>query len=121
MIFRDHALAHQFLDGLDGIEIGASAHNPFNLRGRCRNVDISCDMNTVFKQAEREMCGRAASVDIVAPGNCLPLKDGSVDYVVSSHVLEHFWDPVSALLEWDRMIRAGGFILAIVPHRNALE
>jgi hypothetical protein len=32
MKFREHALAHKFLDGLKGLEIGAAAHNPFGLR-----------------------------------------------------------------------------------------
>jgi hypothetical protein len=30
---KEHALAHRWLDGLSGIELGASAHNPFGLEG----------------------------------------------------------------------------------------
>ena len=32
MKFRDSELAHKLLDGLKGIEIGAAAHNPFNIK-----------------------------------------------------------------------------------------
>ena len=31
MKFKESALAHKYLDGLKGLEIGASAHNPFGL------------------------------------------------------------------------------------------
>ena len=39
MKFKESALAHRLLDGLEGIEIGGSAHNPFGLK--TRNVDYS--------------------------------------------------------------------------------
>jgi hypothetical protein len=54
--FRDSALAHKYLDDLKGIEIGGSAHNPFNLPN-CINVDYTDSMTTIFKEAEFEMCG----------------------------------------------------------------
>ena len=31
MIFKDSKLAHKYLDGLKRIEIGGSAHNPYNV------------------------------------------------------------------------------------------
>lgn len=117
MKFKESALAHRYLDGLDGLEIGGSAHNPFGLK--TRNVDYTADMTTRFKLAEIEMCGEALPVDIVAPGDCLPLEAYSVDFVISSHVLEHFWDPIGALIEWDRVVRPGGYIMAIVPKPDA--
>jgi SAM-dependent methyltransferase len=116
MVFRESALAHRLLDGLYGIEIGGSAHNLFGLNSL--NVDLTSDPSTVFKQRETELCGRALPVDIVAPGDELPLDSSSVDFVISSHVLEHFPDPIKALKEWWRVIRPGGYIFAIVPHKE---
>ena len=114
--FPESALAHAYLDGLDGIEIGGSAHNAFGLK--TRNVDYTTDMNTSFKRAEIEMCGEAMPVDIVAPGDDLPFEDESVDFVLSSHVIEHFFDPIRALEEWLRVARKWVFI--ICPQRDAL-
>jgi len=99
-----------------GLEIGGSAHNPFGLAAM--NVDMTDSLATIFKQEEIELCGSALKVDIVAPGDCLPVADGSQDFVVSSHVLEHFPNPIGALLEWDRVVRPGGVIYMIVPHRD---
>lgn len=117
MIFRQSNLAHKYLDGLEGLEIGGSAHNPFGLN--TRNVDYTDAMDTVFKLEEKAMCGEALPVDIVAPGDDLPLPDKSVDFVISSHVIEHFWDPIGAIREWERVARR--YIFIICPKRDALE
>jgi len=113
MKFKDSALAHKYLDELKGIEIGGSAHNPFNLD--TLNVDYTDDMDTVFKQAEEKICGEKMPVDIVASGDNLPLKDESVDFVISSHTIEHIFDPIKALKEWYRVIKKGGYIFTIAP------
>lgn len=115
MKFKDSSLAHKYLDGLDGVEIGGSAHNPFHIAG-CRNIDYTASMETVFKLEEVKVCGEAMQVDIVADGAHLPLEDGSQDYVLSSHVLEHFRDPIGCLKEWMRVLKPGGYIFAIIPH-----
>jgi len=73
-------------------------------------------MDTHFKLYEIEMCGEALKVDVVAEGNKLPFPDKSFDFVISSHVIEHFYDPISALLEWARVARK--YLYIIVPHRQ---
>lgn len=117
MKFRESALAHHYLDGLEGLEIGGSAHNAFGLN--TSNVDYTGDMDTIFKLHEVELCGEAMPVDIVAPGDKLPLPDKSVDFVISSHVIEHFFDPIGALKEWARVARK--YIYVICPQPWALE
>lgn len=115
MMFKDLQLAHDLLDNLHGIEIGASAHNPFHLP-HCKNVDYTDDMNTVFKKAEVVNCGEAAKVDVIANGDQLPFDNESQDYVIASHVFEHFFDPISVLQEWLRVVKPGGFVFMILPH-----
>ncbi len=112
--FRESALAHKLLDGLRGLEIGGSAHNAFGLN--TLNVDYTDDYTTTFKKHEVELAGEYMKVDIVASGDDLPLKDGTVDFVISSHVIEHFYDPVKAIQEWLRVVRPGGYVFIIAPH-----
>lgn len=113
---NESALAHALLDGLRGIEIGASAHNAFGLN--TLNIDYTDENNTAFKQEEIRHIGRFAHVDIVSPGDDLPFKDGFWDFVISSHVIEHFYDPIKAVQEWLRVIKPGGFVYIIAPHKE---
>ncbi len=113
--FKESRLAHKYCRGR-GIEIGGSAHNPFGLAAF--NVDNTAALDTPFKQEEVRICGRALRVDIVAAGDCLPLASESQDFLVSSHVLEHFPNPIKTLMEWDRVVRPGGTLFMIIPHKE---
>jgi ubiquinone/menaquinone biosynthesis C-methylase UbiE len=115
-IFPESKLAHKYLDGLVGLEIGGSIHNPFGLN--TKNVDYTDSSDTVFKEEEMDQHGSFLPVDIVASGDNIPVSDESYDFVVSSHVLEHFPDPIKALKEWHRIIKKGGYIFMIIPHKE---
>jgi ubiquinone/menaquinone biosynthesis C-methylase UbiE len=77
-------------------------------------------METEFKLGEIALCGEAMPVDVVAEGDKLPFKNSQYDYVISSHVIEHFFDPVKAIKEWLRVIKKGGYIFIIAPNQHAL-
>ncbi len=110
---RGSKFVSSYLDGLEGVEIGASAHNRFYLDAI--NVDRWAG-DTEYKREERRMALRAAKVDVVAPGDELPFEDNSHDFVFSSHVIEHFPDPIRALYEWVRV--ASRYVVVIAPHRD---
>jgi len=103
-----------YLDGLKGIEVGAASHNRFYLDAL--NVDRYAGNDTTYKRYERRMALRAARVDVVAPGDDLPFDDDSYDFVFSSHVIEHFPDPLNALQEWVRVARH--YVIVVAPHRD---
>jgi SAM-dependent methyltransferase len=111
---HESPFVHRHLDGLKGIEIGASAHNDFGVDAI--NVDRFASMDTAYKREERNLCGRVRKIDLVAPGDDLPFKDDAVDFVLASHVIEHFPDPIRALKEWVRVARS--YVVVIVPHRD---
>jgi SAM-dependent methyltransferase len=106
-------LATKYLDKLHGIEIGASTQNSFFLK-RSVNVDFSDEQGGLWQEKNCE----PATVNIVAFGDDLPFKDNTLDYVLTSHVIEHFFDPVKALREWHRVIKPGGYIFIIAPHKD---
>lgn len=114
--FRESALAHQLLDGLNGLEIGGAAHNPFGLK--TLNVDYTDDLTTEYKQEEIKNCGNCMKVDVIALGDKLPFPDHAVDFVISSHVIEHFYDPVKTMKEWLRVVKPGGYVYVIAPHKE---
>ncbi len=115
LLFPESAIAHHYLDGLTGIEIGESAHNAFGLD--TRNIDYTNSLDTSFKKEELNRVNGVAKIDIIARGDSLPIADQSVDFVINSHVIEHFFDPIGALKEWKRVARR--YIFVICPHSNA--
>lgn len=54
-------------------------------------------------------------------GEVIPAIDNYYDYLYSSHCLEHIGDYKNAIKEWIRVVRPGGYIITIVPHRDLYE
>src|SRR4029077_4793984 len=52
-------------------------------------------------------------------GSALALRDGSVDFIVSSHIIEHFTNPVAHVAELARTLRADGTAFVITPNAPA--
>ena len=46
------------------------------------------------------------------------LPDGGYDFVLSSHMLEHSANPLKALREWLRLLKPGGTLFLVLPHRE---
>lgn len=43
---------------------------------------------------------------------------GSYDFLLSSHVLEHLANPLRGLHEWLRVVKEGGVLVLVLPHRD---
>jgi predicted SAM-dependent methyltransferase len=50
--------------------------------------------------------------------NLHEIDSGTYDFILSSHMLEHTANPLKALLEWTRVLKEGGFLVIIVPHKD---
>jgi GT2 family glycosyltransferase len=116
--FREHRLAHSLLDGLSGLEIGASTHNPFGLQ--TRNVAPIEGFEEYACAHEHQLDETAAVVDIWGTAERIPVPADSEDYILNSHVVEHLPNVIGAFLEWNRIVRVGGYVFMIVPLPDAL-
>ena len=121
VIFPESRLAHEILDGLEGLEIGPAFHNPFGLKTRSVGLTMELDPQDYREQekTQLEMCGTVAPIDIPGDAGNIPVSTSSTDFILHSHVWEHLPNPLAALEEWVRVVKPGGFIYAIVPKRNA--
>jgi len=89
-------------------------------------VEVGCGLNKIHTGAiginlvlSDMDFGYPFGAQIKADGISLPwFTDNSLDYVFSSHCLEHFHEPKKALKEWTRIIREGGYLVLILPHKN---
>ena len=109
-----------------GLEIGGPSET-FRARdilpiyqfvGSLDNCDFSS--STVWgEHAQRFhfLAEKAPGRSIFCDGSNLnPVASGTYDFVLSSHNLEHFANPVRALYEWKRVLRPGGAIILILPY-----
>jgi SAM-dependent methyltransferase len=121
--FPEMPLAHQYLDGKEGLEIGSAAHNSFGLAGSRNVAPVEQEWDRdfeFFKGSQIRMCGYYDQVDIEAEARNIPVDADSQDYVISSHVIEHLPDPILVFWEWTRIIKDNGIVFMIVPLRTAL-
>lgn len=120
MKFKDSKLAHELLDGSDiVIEIGASSHNPFNIVcNKYLNVDLPKSLREVYVVESKKLGEEPCEVHVEANGIDLPFEDDYADAIISSHVIEHFYNPLLALNEWYRVVKPGGYIYIICPHKD---
>src|ERR1700691_3165500 len=92
------------------------------LRGR--GIDVGAGTFKVLPQAiavddcsHSHMFGYPISPDVRAKADDLSLfATHSLDYVYSSHLLEHLNEPVKALKEWWRVIKPKGYLVLYLPH-----
>jgi len=108
-------VAARHLSG-EGIEIGA-LHNPLPVpkNARVRYVD-KVDAELLCLLYPEIANYHFVPVEIVDDGEKLEtLADGSLDFVVSNHFLEHCQDPLGTLLNQTRVLRPGGVLYLAVP------
>jgi SAM-dependent methyltransferase len=126
-IYAPMLLAFKYCQG-QGVELGAAAYNPFNLK-KCINVaPFSEDPNdpqyedfVLYRDWQIKVCGRYIAVDMPGDAINIPVPDHSQDYVLSSHVVEHLPNLVSAFQEWNRVLKPGGVVFMLFPKRDSLE
>jgi predicted SAM-dependent methyltransferase len=111
-------LARTYLRG-SGLEIGA-LHNPLPVpaHARVRYVDRMSrdDLRTHYPDLAALPL---VNVDVVDDGERLAtVPDGSQDFVVANHFLEHCQDPIRVLGNFFRVLRPGGVAYMAVPDKR---
>jgi predicted SAM-dependent methyltransferase/ADP-heptose:LPS heptosyltransferase len=109
-------------DGPQGFESDKVKHDivPYT---RGSGLDLGCGHRKVWPHAigvdNGHHFGQAGADVIVDSCEDLGLfADGSMDFVFSSHLLEHIEDYKAALKEWWRVIKIGGYLVLYLPHKD---
>ncbi len=120
------------VEGATGMEIGGPSRifSPFGLvpvyarAGRVDNCNFGDD--TVWEGALRDGdafgYGRRRRLGRQYIREATDLRDipsAAYDFVCSSHMLEHAANPLKALYEWVRILKDGGTLILVLPHKDA--
>jgi ADP-heptose:LPS heptosyltransferase/predicted SAM-dependent methyltransferase len=94
---------------------------------RGRGLDLGCGPRKPFphfigidSNIDSELFGSEASARNMT-GDCTNLSlfgDETMDFVFSSHLLEHIVDYKAALTEWWRVVKPGGYLCLYLPHKD---
>ena len=96
------------LDGLNGIDIGFGG-DPLLPNSICMDMPQKYTSNVIETSVQNLY------------GDCRDMywfKDGCLDYVYSSHVLEDFLETEAILTEWARIVRPGGLLILNLPNEK---
>lgn len=112
------ALAKRFLEG-SGIEIGA-LHRPLTIGPRARVLKVDRISVKGLRKHYPELAGlKLAEPDVIDDGETLArFEDGSQDFVIASHFLEHCQNPIAAIETFLRVLRPGGRLFLVIPDKR---
>jgi SAM-dependent methyltransferase len=104
----------------DGVELGPG-HNPYPLP--LSGVAVSYVDRWVPEENQALFPELGSDAHFPKPDICAnfdadglaPIADGSQDFVIASHVLEHLANPLAMLGEVHRVLRPGGVLLLLLP------
>jgi predicted SAM-dependent methyltransferase len=108
--------AFRYLAG-EGLEIGGlNRPLPVPQQARVRQVD-RMDSERLVDEYDADVAGQElAPVDVVDDGETLAtIEDGSQDFIVANHFLEHAGDPIGTIATHLRKLRPGGVLFYAVP------
>jgi len=108
------------LEGI-GIEIGA-LHKPFPINEKTKMTYVDYlrteDLKQKYKSDDNVPIENIVNVDYVSKHMLPMFKDGTVDFICSSHVLEHLPNPGRAIEEWLRVTKTGGIVYVVLPDKR---
>ncbi len=102
----------RFFNNKTGVVIAGTLRGHFKVLIKTAKRVINVDNSEVY-------LGVSTDVDYLSDATNLSFAaDESMDFVCSSHLLEHLANPLKAITDWKRVIKKGGIIYAGVPDKR---
>ncbi|HEY7852599.1 MAG TPA: class I SAM-dependent methyltransferase [Caulobacteraceae bacterium] len=122
--------ALSLVDGKVGLEIGGPSpafarggvFPAYPAAGRIDNCNFASatiwaehPQGQTFRFNRRRAPGKQFTAEAT---DLAPVADGAYDFVLSSHMIEHCANPLRALHEWRRILKPGGALILVAPHKE---
>ncbi|MFZ3340588.1 MAG: methyltransferase domain-containing protein [Terriglobales bacterium] len=116
LTWLENAYLQRYFHGR-GIELGALWRR-FPLPRRARVWYLDRLSRAELGEHYPELKGRLLRPDLLAEAAELPVRSGSLDFLIASHVLEHMPFPLRALRAWYEALAPGGALLLKIPDKR---
>jgi len=126
-----HALCVELVSGQRGMEIGGPSQifssdgqlPLYESVGALDNCNFTEDTlwgrNTPHQGRYSYAIGKPAGRQYILEAVELrEIPSASYDFLLSSHTIEHIANPIKALIEWKRIVKPGGTLILVIPHRD---
>ena len=101
-----------------GVEVGA-VNCPFDVDADVQYMDQHDSNSVMAMHANDPNVAAVLPVSFVASRPPYRfLADRSFDFVIASHVVEHLANPLASIGEFVRVVRPGGIVYLVVPHKD---
>jgi SAM-dependent methyltransferase len=58
---------------------------------------------------------------VVGTADNIPAEEASLDFIFSSHVVEHLANPLGHLAYWAKLLKPGGLVVAVIPDKDGCQ
>ena len=62
--------------------------------------------------------GKTGYQYVLDTGEFASIQSEKYDFVLGSHIIEHFANPIKAILEWKRILKTDGILIVVIPHKE---
>lgn len=101
-----------------GLELGA-LHRPMVTHPGMAMTYVDRQDQATLQAAYPKLALDIVRVDVIDDAETLAtVADGSYDFLIASHVIEHMRNPIQALVHWLRVVRPGGMVYLVVPDKR---
>lgn len=127
--FHLKGILFQYVVNKAGLEIGGPtslfrSRRITDVYSIVKSIDnVNFAVNTLWNNGSYDsqnfFYGEKVGKEIISEASDLScIEDQTYDFCISSHVLEHLSNPLKAIFEMKRVIKAGGHIIIIAPHKD---
>jgi SAM-dependent methyltransferase len=124
---KDLKYLYEEFQGLKALEIGGPSfffRSYFKIYNYLRLVDcVNFSSSNIWKQKTFDGAKniynfkKSLGIQYVSEGtNLEKIADNSYDVILSSHCIEHFANPIKAILEWKKKLKPNCYIVSAIPY-----
>jgi SAM-dependent methyltransferase len=100
--------------------IAEFAPTGYGLEIGCGTWTIAPASRTILSDAFASHAGNHSLARVFFDASNIPYPDRTFSFVLSEHVLEHVYDPITTLKEWKRILCHKGKVFLFLPHKERM-